>query len=86
MTQPPDGRQIFSENLYSAGDLQIELSIQNHSVFNSPLHSLVSFLHIMFETIPKSYIKNSFLLVKDLKEMGIDNNYKLIIECSFSLY
>ena len=40
----------------------------------------------MFETIPKSYIKNSFQLAKDLKEMGIDNNYKLIIECSFSLY
>jgi len=34
----------------------------------------------MFETIPKaeSYIKNSFQFVKDIKEMRIDNNYKLI--------
>ncbi|KAG5311446.1 CSW phosphatase, partial [Pseudoatta argentina] len=49
---------------------------------DSPLYSLVSFLHnIMFEIIPKaeSYIKNSLQLVKDLKGMKIDNNYKLIL-------
>jgi len=41
----------------------------------------------MFETIPKeSYIKNSLQLVKDLKGIRIDNNYKLILLDVVSLF
>ena len=56
------------------------------SSIDSSLYS--SFLHnIMFETIPKeSYIKNSLQLVKDLKGIRIDNNYKLILLDVVSLF
>ena len=55
------------------------------SSIDSSLYS--SFLHIMFETIPKeNYIKNSLQLVKDLKGIRIDNNYKLILLDVVSLF
>lgn len=51
------------------------------SSVNSLLHASAAFLHnILYLHLPrpKSYIKNSFELVKNLRDLYIEDNYKLL--------